>query len=94
LYNSKKQQGENLREYIRRISKRCTEHPSATDNNAISAFQNSMTYTSLLHRLGRHMPRTTLELLHIASNHADGVEEVAATLNTPQGKGKQVVDHG
>jgi hypothetical protein len=40
------------------------------------------------------MPRTTRELLDIASNHADGEEAVAATLNTPPGKGKQVVDHG
>jgi hypothetical protein len=40
------------------------------------------------------MPRTTRELLDIASNHADGEEAVAATLNTPQGKGKQVADHG
>jgi hypothetical protein len=36
----------------------------------------------------------TRELLDIASNHADGEEAVATTLNTPQGKGKQVVDHG
>jgi hypothetical protein len=35
----------------------------------------------------------TRELLDIASNHVDGEEAVAATLNTPQGKGKQVVDH-
>jgi hypothetical protein len=40
------------------------------------------------------MPRTTRELLDITSNHADGEEAVAAMLNTPQGKGKQVVDHG
>jgi hypothetical protein len=40
------------------------------------------------------MPLTTHELLDIASNHADGEEAVAATLCTPQGKGKQVVDHG
>jgi hypothetical protein len=40
------------------------------------------------------MPRTTRELLDIASNHADGEEAVAATLNTPQVKGKQVMDHG
>jgi hypothetical protein len=40
------------------------------------------------------MSRTTRELLDIASNHADGEEAVAATLNTPQGKGKQVLDHG
>jgi hypothetical protein len=39
------------------------------------------------------MPRTTPELLNIASNHADGEEAIAVTLNTPQGKGKQVVDH-
>jgi hypothetical protein len=39
------------------------------------------------------MPRTTRELLDIASNHADGEEAVTATLNTPQGKGKKVVDH-
>jgi hypothetical protein len=40
------------------------------------------------------MPRTTRELLDIAGNHTDGEEEVAATLNTPQGRGKQIVDHG
>jgi hypothetical protein len=40
------------------------------------------------------MPRTTRELLDITSNHTDGEEAVAATLNTPQGKGKQVADHG
>jgi hypothetical protein len=40
------------------------------------------------------MPRTTRELLHIVSNHADGEEAVTAMLNTPQGKGKQVMDHG
>jgi hypothetical protein len=40
------------------------------------------------------MRRTTRELLDIASNHADGEEVVTAMLNTPQGKGKQVVDHG
>jgi hypothetical protein len=94
LRNCKQQPGESLREYIRRLSKRCTELPDAIENNTISAFQNGTTCTSLIHRLGRHMPRTTRELLDIASNHADGEEAVAATLNTPQGKGKQVVDHG
>jgi hypothetical protein len=34
------------------------------------------------------MPRTTRELLNIASNHADDKEAVTTTLNTPQGKGK------
>jgi hypothetical protein len=40
------------------------------------------------------MSLTTRELLNIASNHPDGEEAVATTLNTPQGKGKQVMDHG
>ena len=92
--NCKQQTEESLRDYIRRFSKRCTEHPGATYNDTISAFQNGTTCTSLIHRLGRRTPRTTRELLDIASNHADSEEAVAATLNTPQGKGKQVVDHG
>jgi hypothetical protein len=40
------------------------------------------------------MSRTTRELLDTTSNHADGKEAITAMLNTPQGKGKQVVDHG
>jgi hypothetical protein len=62
LRNCKQQPG-SLREYIRRFSKCCTELPGATDNDAISAFQNDTTCTSLIHRLGRCMPRTTRELL-------------------------------
>jgi hypothetical protein len=93
LRNCKQQLGESLREYIRRFSKCCTELPGVTDNDAISAFQNGTTCTSLIHQLGRRMPRAMLKLLDIASNHADGKEAVAATLNTPQGKGKQVMDH-
>jgi hypothetical protein len=40
------------------------------------------------------MPATTRELLDIVRNHADSEEAVAVTLNTPQSKGNQVVDHG
>jgi hypothetical protein len=94
LRNYKQQPGESLREYIHRFSKRCIELPGATDNDAILVFQNGATCISLIHRLRRRMPRTTRELLDIVSNQADSEEAVAATLNTPQGKGKQVVDHG
>jgi hypothetical protein len=47
--NYKQQPGVSLREYIRLFSKSCTELPSATDNDAISAFQNGTTCTSLIH---------------------------------------------
>jgi hypothetical protein len=49
LRNCKQQPGESLREYIRRFSKRCTELPDATANDAISAVQNCTTCTSLIH---------------------------------------------
>jgi hypothetical protein len=93
LRNYKQQPGESPHEYIRRFSKRCTKLLDATDNDAISTFQNDTMCTSPIHLLGCRMPRTTRELLDIASNHADGEEAVVATLNTPQVKGKQVVDH-
>jgi hypothetical protein len=94
MSNCKQQLGESLHEYIQHFSKHSTELPGATDNDAISAFQNGTTCMSLIHRLGRRMPRMIRELLDIASNHADVAEAVVATLNTPQGKGKKVVDHG
>jgi ethanolamine ammonia-lyase small subunit len=87
LPNCKQQLGESLREYIRRFSKCCIELPDATDNDPILVFQNGTTCTSLIHRLGHRTPRTTRELLDIASNHADDEEAVAVTLNTPQVKG-------
>jgi hypothetical protein len=83
LLNCKQQPEESLREYIRRFSKRCTELPDAMNNDAISAFQNDTTCTSLIHRLRRRTPRTTQELVNIASNDAEGEAAVAATLNTP-----------
>jgi hypothetical protein len=93
LRNCKQQPGESLREYIRCFSKCRTELPGVTDNETILAFQNDMTCTSLIHQLGCRIPRTTRELLNVTSNHADSEEAVAATLNTPHGNGKQVVDH-
>jgi hypothetical protein len=92
LRNCKQQPGESLREYKRRFSRRCTELPGATNNDAILTFQNGTTCTSLIHRLGRRILHTTRELLDIASNHTDDEEAVAATLNAHRGKGKQVVD--
>jgi hypothetical protein len=49
LCNCKQQPGESLREYIWRFSKHCTELPGATDNDAISAFQNGRTCMSIIH---------------------------------------------
>jgi hypothetical protein len=89
LPNYKQQPGESLRQYIQRFSKCCTELPSATNNDAISVFENGTTCTSLIHRLEHRLPRTTRELIDIASYHADGEEAVAAMLNTPRARGNK-----
>jgi hypothetical protein len=94
LHICKQKLGESLHDYIRRFPKHCTKLLGAIDKDAISAFQNGTTCTTLIHHLGQRTPRTTRELLDIATNHADSEEAVAATLNTPQGKGKQVMDNG
>jgi hypothetical protein len=88
LRNCKQQPGESLCEYIQRFSKRCTELPGAADNDAISVFQNGMTCTSLIHRLGRRTPRTTRELLDIVSNNADGGGSGRRNTQHPSGQGE------
>ena len=45
------QPDEPLRDYIRRFSKQCTELPSVTDSEIISAFHLGTTYRDLVHEL-------------------------------------------
>jgi hypothetical protein len=60
----------------------------------IGAFLSGTTYESLLHKLGRKRPRTTKELLDIATSHASGEEAVGAIFYLAQGKAKQDEDAG
>jgi inhibitor of KinA sporulation pathway (predicted exonuclease) len=61
--------GETLRKYIRR-SKQCNELPDIVDADVIGAFISSTTNEALVHELGRNKPRTTRELLDLATSHA------------------------
>ena len=55
----------------------------------ISAFLSRTTYEFLIHKLGCLKPRTTRDLLDVATNHASGVVVVVgAVFNGGQDKGK------
>ena len=56
--------------------------------DVISAFLSGTTYESLIHKLGCLKPRTTRDLLDVATNHASGEEAVGAVFNGGWDKGK------
>ena len=56
--------------------------------DVIIAFLSRMTYESLIHKLGCLKPRTTRNLLDVATNHASGEEVVGAVFNGVRDKGK------
>jgi hypothetical protein len=53
----------------------------------VESFLTGTTCKELVHEIGRHTPRTTKELLDIATNFASGDEAVGAIF---QGRGKQL----
>ena len=55
----------------------------------IGAFLSRITCESLVHKLGRRGPRTTKELLDIATSHASGEEAVGAVFDRTDGKARQ-----
>jgi hypothetical protein len=71
-------QGEPLCDYIWRFSQKCHELPSVADADIASAFWDGIMCHSLVHELSREQPKTTKELLNIATRHASGEEAVGA----------------
>ena len=64
-----------------RFSKRCNSLPNIVDTDVISAFLSGTICESLIHKLGCLKPRTTLDLLDVATNHASGEEAVGAVFS-------------
>jgi hypothetical protein len=56
-----------LRDYIRRFSQKSNELLDAIDADVISAFTNGTTNEALIHELGQGRPRTTADLIDIAT---------------------------
>ena len=55
----------------------------------IGAFLSGTTCESLVHKLGHRGPRTTKELLDIATSHASGEEAVGAVFDRTDGKARR-----
>ena len=56
--------------------------------DVINAFLSGTTCESLIHKLGCLKPRTTCDLLDVATNHASGEEAVGAVFSEGRDMGK------
>jgi hypothetical protein len=67
---------ESLRDCIQQFSQKCRELPSVVDTDIISAFWDGTTCCTLVHELDLEQPKTTKEMLDIATQHTSGKEAV------------------
>jgi hypothetical protein len=77
---------ESLRDFIRCISKRCTELPSVAQSEIVHAFLEGMTCRDLVRELGRSPPIDSNELFGIATSFASDEEAVGAIFDEKKGK--------
>jgi hypothetical protein len=63
-----------MRVYIQRFSQKCDKLTKICDANVVSTFWSD----TLVHELGHYQPKTTKELLNIATTNASGDEAVGA----------------
>jgi hypothetical protein len=71
-------QGESLRNYIQRFSRKCHKLPKIYDADSISAFWSRMNCRTLVHELSCNLLKTTKKLLDIATRHASSEEAARA----------------
>jgi hypothetical protein len=79
LKGYRQKHGEPLRDYIRCFSQKYHELPGVADADFISTFWYGTTCHSLVHELDCEQPRTTKELIDIATQHTSGEVAVGAT---------------
>jgi hypothetical protein len=69
---------ETLRDYVQCFSRQCNELINLANANVINVFISGTTSKTLVHKLRCKSPRTTTELLDIATSHASGDDTVRA----------------
>jgi hypothetical protein len=87
LKGYRQKHGEPLRDYIRCFSQKYHKLPGVADADFISTFWYGTTCHSLVHELDCEQPRTTKELIDIATQHTSGEVAVGATftlVNAPK----------
>jgi hypothetical protein len=77
---------ESLRDFIRRLSKRCTELPSVAQSEILHAFLEGTSCRDLVRELGRSPPVDSNELFDIATSFASGEEAVGAIFDSKRFK--------
>jgi hypothetical protein len=77
---------ESLRDFIRCLSKRCTELPSVAQSEIVHVFLEGTTCRDLVRELGRSPPVDSNELFDIATSFASGEEAVGAIFDGKKGK--------
>jgi hypothetical protein len=78
--------GESLRDFIRRVSKRCMELPSVAQSEIVHAFLEGTMCRKLVRELGRSPPADSNELFNIATSFASGEEAAGAIFDDKKGK--------
>src|SRR5688572_3253218 len=81
-----------LRDYIWHFSRKHTELSNVTDDDVIGAFLAGTSCRPLVHELGCRGPRTTEELLNIATSFVLVEEAVRVIFDRSKGKAKQEED--
>jgi hypothetical protein len=69
-----------------------SELPNVTNTDVVGAFLVGTTYKELVHELGRKGPRTTREILDIATNFTSGEEAVGVIFHNTKDKEKRQED--
>ncbi|RLN08232.1 hypothetical protein C2845_PM11G00090 [Panicum miliaceum] len=92
IRSCRQESGESLRDYIRRFSRKRTELSNVAGADVVGAFLAGTSCRPLVHELGRRGPRTTEDLLNIATGFASSEEAVGAIFDCSKGEEKRKED--
>lgn len=81
LKNYRQKPNDTLMDCIQRFSRQCNKLANLADADVINVFVSGTMSKTMVHKLGRKSPRTTKELLDIATTHTSGEDAVGEIFN-------------